>query len=164
MIPPTLGSGPVVLRPWTAADADWYAATTTDPEIQAMTREPPDLTGDAVRAAIERSAGHPDHAGWAIEVDGALAGNAALDLATGAIAYWIAPAARDRGVATAAVRLMTAHALAAGLTDVHLWVKAGNEASARVATRAGFRRTPDRDHEVTVKGAVWTAEYYALSR
>jgi RimJ/RimL family protein N-acetyltransferase len=162
---PTLRLRAVVLRPWALADAQWYAVTATaDPDIQAMTSEPPDLTAAAVAAAITHYAAVPTHLGWAITVDGALAGNAGLDLATGALAYWVAPEARGHGVATTAVRLMSAHAFAAGLAEVHLWVRAGNTASARVALRAGFSRTPARDHALTIKGEPWQAEYYALPR
>jgi len=66
-----------------------------------------------------------------------------LDRAAGSaeVGYWVHPAARGRGVATAAVTLVTAHAFEElALRRVDLRAAAPNLASIRVAEKAGFRR------------------------
>jgi RimJ/RimL family protein N-acetyltransferase len=60
--------------------------------------------------------------------------------AAGETGYWIAPWARGRGVATAAVRALAAHAFAAGLARIDLHTAWENEGSQRVAMGAGFSR------------------------
>jgi RimJ/RimL family protein N-acetyltransferase len=56
------------------------------------------------------------------------------------IGYWVGPWARGRGVATAAVRALTAHALEAGLHRLELLTHWENGASQRVALAAGYHR------------------------
>jgi RimJ/RimL family protein N-acetyltransferase len=56
------------------------------------------------------------------------------------IGYWVGPWARGRGVATAAVRALTAHALKAGLHRLELLTHWENGASQRVALAAGYLR------------------------
>lgn len=66
--------------------------------------------------------------------------------ATAEIGYWTHPAARGRGVASEATRLVARHAVITiddgglGLHHLTLRAAAGNVASQRVAERAGFRR------------------------
>ncbi len=96
---------------------------------------------------------------------GELLGNAALDLAAGTLSYWVAAAARGRGVATAAVTLMAEYAFTlGGLSELRLWVRAGNRASARVAEKAGFTRAPALDRTIDVRGEPWIAHYYTRTR
>jgi RimJ/RimL family protein N-acetyltransferase len=79
-------------------------------------------------------------------VDGRLAG--AIDLKktdwsalTTEVGYWSAPWVRGRGVTTTAVRLLASWALTdQGLERVELLAATGNEASSRVADKAGFQR------------------------
>jgi len=56
------------------------------------------------------------------------------------IGYWVGPWARRRGVATAAVRALTAHALGHGLDRLELLTHWDNTASQRVALAAGYQR------------------------
>lgn len=58
------------------------------------------------------------------------------------IGWWLAPAVRGRGLASAAVGLLAAWALAPPLGLRQVWARIGraNQASARVAAAAGFRR------------------------
>jgi ribosomal-protein-alanine N-acetyltransferase len=162
-----LTDGSILLRPWRLEEADWYAAQVRDGQIQQHTSEPADLNAGQVREAILSYADDPDHLGWVITAadSGDLLGNAALDLATGAVSYWVATPARGRGAATAAVRLMADYAFDGGaLNEVRLWVRAGNRASARVAEKAGFIRAPDLDETIPVRGEPWTAHYYTRTR
>jgi RimJ/RimL family protein N-acetyltransferase len=57
----------------------------------------------------------------------------------GDIGYWVAPAARREGLGSRAVRLLAAHGLdALGLPWIEIAVSPDNEASRRLALRAGF--------------------------
>lgn len=56
------------------------------------------------------------------------------------IGYWVGPSARGRGVATAAVRALSAHALTHGLERLELLTHWENPASQRVALAAGYQR------------------------
>lgn len=164
---PDLTDGNVVLRPWRPDDADWYAAQSTDPDIQRLTSEPPDVTAQQVRDAIARYADDPTNRGWVTCATdtGERLGNAGMDLDEMSVSYWVAAPARGRGVATAALRLMTAHAFATtDLAELRLWVKSGNHASARVAEKAGFHRAPHLDETRTIKGEPWSVEFHTLPR
>ncbi len=56
------------------------------------------------------------------------------------IGYWVAPWARGRGVAAAALRTVAAHALAQGMRRLVVRTQPENAASQRVALAAGFSR------------------------
>ncbi|WP_051367382.1 GNAT family N-acetyltransferase [Hamadaea tsunoensis] len=62
------------------------------------------------------------------------------DRAQAELGYWVAPAARNRKIATAAVRALTEAAFAAGLERIEVCAEWENIASQRVALAAGFRR------------------------
>jgi RimJ/RimL family protein N-acetyltransferase len=63
------------------------------------------------------------------------------EAATAEIGYVVVPAARGRGVATEALRLITDWAFAErGLERLELRISMANEASKRVAMRCGYRR------------------------
>jgi len=80
---------------------------------------------------------------WAVaDRDGRVIGRATvhlrIDEGAGEVTYWVVPAARRRGVATAAARAATAWAHEVGLVRVELRHSTRNPASCRVAARAGF--------------------------
>jgi ribosomal-protein-alanine N-acetyltransferase len=55
------------------------------------------------------------------------------------IGYWLIPEARNRGLATRAVGLLTTWGLGAGGLDrIEAWVEPGNDASVWVLSRCGF--------------------------
>ena len=56
------------------------------------------------------------------------------------VGYWVGPWARRRGVATAALRALSAHALSHGLERLELLAHWENPLSQRVALAAGFTR------------------------
>jgi ribosomal-protein-alanine N-acetyltransferase len=68
------------------------------------------------------------------------------DLPAGELSYWLVPAARGRGLAGAAVRLMMSSIVsAAQLRSVVLDIEPGNVPSVRLAERLGAqRRSPSR--------------------
>lgn len=82
---------------------------------------------------------------FAIEVDGEAAGGVGVQLhedverVSAEIGYWLGEAHWGRGIATAALRAVTAHALTTlGLTRVFALPFATNAASIRVLEKAGF--------------------------
>ncbi len=122
---------------------------------------------ERVEDGIRKAMGDPIRLSWAItKADtGELLGNAGIDMATGEIYYWLAAAARGRGVATAAVELITAHAFGADdRSALYLWVRPGNVASARVAVRAGFVRAPELDRLMVDDRDSVMANFYELTR
>ncbi len=82
------------------------------------------------------------------------------------LGYWLAPGARGRGVATRALRLVRDWSFeVTGLVRLELFTHRENEASGRVAERAGFvlegvRRGWDLDRDGTPEDDV----FYALLR
>jgi RimJ/RimL family protein N-acetyltransferase len=133
----------IVLRPWRTTPADAAALAAAWDAAGRGPGESPDawIAGDAGRRA----------AGLALDLvvalDDAAAGEVGLrnlddDRRRAEMGWWIAPAHRGRGLATAAVRLLAGWALGppCGLVQVWARIEAGNAASARVAAGAGFRR------------------------
>jgi RimJ/RimL family protein N-acetyltransferase len=157
---PELGDDSVRLRAWRSADAEWYAAAIRDQLIQRFTTEPADLTPERAAEAIRAAAAAPDRLSYVIcsPATGDAMGAITAQLANGVadVSYWITPEFRGRGMATAALRLLSAWLLARG--DVHelrLWTHVAATAALRVARNAGYRRDPDRDTTRTVKGQPW---------
>jgi ribosomal-protein-alanine N-acetyltransferase len=154
----------VLLRPWEAADAEWYVAAAGDQLILRFTSEPPDLTVGRVRASIGDLAAREDVVGFAVcdSTSGQWLGNIGISYADGIghVSYWVARAARGRGVATRALRLVSDWAVQTlALREVRLWTEVGNTGSQRVAERAGYRRQAALDQPRLVKRGVATATY-----
>jgi [ribosomal protein S5]-alanine N-acetyltransferase len=157
---PELIDGTVRLRAWRTADAAWYAATAHDPLIQRFTTEPPDLTPERAAEIIRTLAATSECVAYVIcppvagEPCGAI--TVRLDDGVGEVSYWVAPEARGRGIATAALRLLSDWLLARGdVRELRLWTHVADTAALRVARNAGYRRDPDRDATRTVKGQPW---------
>lgn len=171
MLPDTpLTDGQVLLRPWRPEEAGWYVAQSRDAEILRWTNESPTLDEATARAAIEDMLATRAHAGLVITdaATGALLGNAGLardvGAAVGKLAYWVAPAARGRGVATRAVRLLIDWAWQCELDRVELWAHLDNVGSQRVAERAGLHRERVEQGGKQVKGETWDVVHYGLAR
>ncbi|TDC39381.1 N-acetyltransferase [Micromonospora sp. 15K316] len=141
-------AGGLLLRPWEAIDTAVFLAAYRDPEIQRWhTRRP--VTEEQVRDwfdtyrldwAQERGA----H--WAVtrgggEVLGRIAVRGFdLDDGVAGCAYWVLPAARGAGVAPRALAAVSEWALGeAGFHRLELDHSTRNQASCRVAVKAGFR-------------------------
>jgi RimJ/RimL family protein N-acetyltransferase len=142
----------VALRPWRSGDAPTVARVCADPDIQRWTLVPEGYTEahaeEFIAYATEALA-----AGTSAEL--AVVAAADADVVLGAaglvridwdheqaeVGYWTAAEGRGRGVATRAVRLLTAWAFRElPLARLQLMPFIGNEASERVAERAGYRR------------------------
>jgi RimJ/RimL family protein N-acetyltransferase len=125
-------------------------AAASDPETQRWLPLPRPYSADDARWFIHTFAAEQQRSGdglvRAVEVAGRLVG--AIDLKktdwrarTTEVGYWAAPWARGEGHTTRAVRLLATWALTdQGLERVELLAATGNEASSRVAAKAGFQR------------------------
>jgi RimJ/RimL family protein N-acetyltransferase len=145
----TLSDGVVTLRFWRHDDAPAVFAACQDPLIGRFVPIPQPYSEDDARTFIEmrrRDRDGGDEQGFAI-VD------ASTDELLGAISrhgpfghramfgYWLAPAARGRGVATRSLRLIIDWTLATtAVIRLELYTDVENDASGRVAQRAGFER------------------------
>ncbi|WP_369136944.1 GNAT family N-acetyltransferase [Modestobacter versicolor] len=143
--PETLVSEGVVLRAMTAADWALEQALSEDPTVIRWTTHPPHLTEEAARQRMaevaERARARVGQRYAVCSPDGEALGMAALTVERSpepAVGYALLPAGRGRGMAVAAVRLMTDWLLSVGHPCVRLGMLPDNEASARVAARAGY--------------------------
>jgi RimJ/RimL family protein N-acetyltransferase len=141
--------GVVRLEPLGAAHLEGLAELGPDPDVQRFTHVPSPWEDGFERTWVQRY--NQDNGGrpaFAIVDDssGEFLGMAALvrlDRAAreGEIGYIVAPAARGRGVAVRALQLLTDWAFGElALERVELRIDVENEASLRVAERAGFTR------------------------
>lgn len=147
--PPPSSAGGVRLRPWRGTDVDALLEGFGDPVVQrfSWSQERPYSRADAVAYLRERAAdAGPDvHLAVVDPADDRLLGGASLfgvdrQLGTASVGYWLAPAARGRGIATAVVRRLAAYAFHdLELARVELTCEPSNAASRAVARRAGFR-------------------------
>ncbi len=79
------------------------------------------------------------------------------------VGYWVAPWARRRGIATAAVRLITEFGFSElGASEIELLAEPENAASLAVAERAGFRRGPLLPNHIAIKGSTHDVFMYTL--
>jgi RimJ/RimL family protein N-acetyltransferase len=77
--------------------------------------------------------------------------------------YWVAPWARRRGVATAALRLITRFGFEElGVRQIELLAEPENVASLRVAEGAGFIRGPLQRGAINISGEVHDGYLYTL--
>ena len=144
---PVLEGEGVRLRPWSAGDVDAYVRGFTDPEAARWSPgHPPVSREDGLRRIdrIARRAAEGSTLGWAVEVDGLVAGAVGIRSVNrvdrhASVSYWVLPEARGRGVATRAVQVAACHAFdALGVHRLQLQHALANTASCRVAEKAGF--------------------------
>jgi RimJ/RimL family protein N-acetyltransferase len=156
---PELQAGDLLLRSWSAADADALLAAYTDPEIQRWHARTVESRQEAEDLITQYNQGWQKEAAasWAI-TDPAVLGRVAfriidLDGGTAEIAYWVTAAARGRGVAVRAVIALSRWALDdLGLHRLDLQHAVANTASCRVADKAGYA------YEATLRSSVLHAD------
>jgi RimJ/RimL family protein N-acetyltransferase len=160
--PDRLAGDGVALRAWRAADAPAIERICADPVVRRWSSLP-----RGVPAWIERQRAKPDGYSFAVTAPGddRALGRAALghlDLARreAELSYWLLPAARGRGLALAAARLLAAWGFEAlGLATILLDIDADNVPSQRLATVLGARRRPGShvvaDREGVARELVW---------
>ena len=103
-----------------------------------------------------------------LEIEGSLAGHVTLTCegTSAEVGYWIRVERTGRGLATAAVRLVTQTALATrpDLDHIELHCNLANTASARVATKAGFRHFESRERTPRTVAESGTETVWILTR
>jgi RimJ/RimL family protein N-acetyltransferase len=137
----------VGLRPFTLADVGSITAACQDSEIIRWTSIPSPYPAEFATAFVRlqdewRADGSAFHFAIVDRRDGELGGSIGLDaikFPPAQVGYWVAPWARRRGLATHALRLVTAWAFETlPLDTISLVTKIGNEPSERVAAAAGY--------------------------
>jgi RimJ/RimL family protein N-acetyltransferase len=172
---PRLSDGEVLLRAWELADAPAVLAACQDPAIQEFTRVPVPYCRAHADEFIALSARE-----WCERVSAPFAvtdltgrrlwgacglHNVDLDTGTAEVGYWVTPAARGRGVATAALRLITEWALGpGGLRQVYAKVEQVNGASTTVARAAGYEPVSTPAELVELKGRTRAYTEYRRTR
>jgi RimJ/RimL family protein N-acetyltransferase len=173
---PPLTDGTLLLRLPRDADAPAIAEACSDPEIARWIPVPVPYRLEDARSFVAFTA-----EGWssgreptfviADAADRALLGTLALhrrpdEPGKAAVGYWLAPGARGRGVATRAVRLVVGWAfdIEPGLVRMELLTLVGNEASGRVAVRAGFTREGILRRFLSFRGELVDAVMFARLR
>ncbi|WP_380170649.1 GNAT family N-acetyltransferase [Kineococcus sp. DHX-1] len=150
-VPDRLPAGPVVLRPFRDGDVAMAVDLATDPYVPLTGSLPAHADADQALAWVRRQQGRvAEGVGYALAIadrdsDEALGQiglwSRALDEGRLAVGYAVAPSARGRGVAAAALTALTSFAWTVpGAHRVELVVEPWNEASIRTAERAGYRR------------------------
>ena len=147
---PPLTDGEIVLRAWQRSDAAAVTAACQDPELPRWTAVPDNYTRRHARDFISGTgadlASGRELALAVVDSDDRLLGALGIsnfdwvDLKA-EIGYWIAAEARRRGVGARATRMLAVWALTQlGLERLELLANPENEASQRLAVRAGFTR------------------------
>jgi [ribosomal protein S5]-alanine N-acetyltransferase len=147
---PPLTDGEIVLRAWQRGDASAVAAACQDPEIPRWTVVPHNYTRRHARDFISGTgtdlASGRELALAIVDREDQLLGALGIsnfdwvDLKA-EIGYWIAAGARRRGIGARATRMLAVWALNhLGLERLELLANPDNQASQRLAERAGFKR------------------------
>jgi RimJ/RimL family protein N-acetyltransferase len=147
---PPLTDGEVLLRAWEPGDAPAVTAACQDPEIPRWTVVPHHYTQRHAREFIRGTASDlvngRELALAIVDRDDRLLGALGISNFDWAdlkaeIGYWMAPEARRRGIGARATRMLAVWALTSlGLERLELLANPANEASGRLAERAGFTR------------------------
>ncbi|GAB1823311.1 GNAT family N-acetyltransferase [Herbidospora sp. RD11066] len=153
----SISAGPVTLRASTEADVPAVVRACSDPLTQRfITTLPSPYTEEDARAWLTDITEARWGAGGAEfvvadsetdELNGVIGLHVPDRFGNVEVGYWVAPWAREKGVATAALRALTAWAFEHGAPRVHLVAEMENVASQKVALAAGFR------HEGMRRGA-----------
>jgi ribosomal-protein-alanine N-acetyltransferase len=137
------------LRPWRLDDVEALPDVASDPDIVRYLnhRFPSPYTRADAEVWVRLQLEQQDVRHWAIEVDGTLAGGIGITpgelerAGNVMVGYWLGKPFWGRGIATYALRALTAHALAT-LRPRRMWalVMGANAPSARVLEKAGYVR------------------------
>ncbi len=170
MIRATLPFALGTLRPLRDEDAEPIARACADLSIGRWTQIPQPYRPEDAEQFVRSKAGE-DHV-WAIDADG-FAGvigvrntMATMPGPSTEVGYWVASWARGRGVATGALIAVRDELARNGYQRIHWEALAGNEASVRVARRAGFVIEGYRRQGMVQRGRLvdavvggWTADH-----
>jgi RimJ/RimL family protein N-acetyltransferase len=147
---PPLTDGEILLRPWSLSDVPAVTAACQDPEIPRWTVVPHNYTKLHARDFLSGTsvdlANGRELALAIVDGDDQLLGALGVSNFDWAdlkaeIGYWMAPEARRCGIGARATRMLAVWALThLGLERLELLAHPQNEASQRLAARAGFTR------------------------
>jgi ribosomal-protein-alanine N-acetyltransferase len=145
-----LNDGRFALRRWTEPDLACVRLASADPDITRGTTVPERFTPEGGIAFIHRQRSRATEGVGVSQAIVDTTSDRAIGLviislrpqpSVGGLGYWIVPGERDRGAASAAVRLVTPWAFdALRLRRVEAWVDPQNLASQRVLLNAGFQQ------------------------
>lgn len=169
---PPLSDWRIGLRRWREADVACIRLAGTDPRIPQGTTVPAIFTPAEGLAFIHRQLRRVENGEGVSQAVVEVESGRAVGLMwvalrpqnhVGGLGYWIAPPARGRGVASAAVRLAVPWALEAlGLRRLEAWVEPDNLPSQRVLCRAGFQQEGRLRNFLTVDGRPSDALVYSV--
>lgn len=147
----------ITLRPLAPEDAAHFEALLgPDAEGVAMTSHLPyPLSAALAREWIVLRTGPGGHVFAVIDAAGRFLGTMGFGGPKDGVpgfGYWIGLPYRNRGIATRAGRLCVAHARALGVKRMVAETFPGNEASARVLAKLGFRRMGPVDRHYPLRG------------
>jgi RimJ/RimL family protein N-acetyltransferase len=164
----------VTLRPWRPSDRDDLAALANDRRVSINLRDvfPFPYTADDAERFIAFANGMVPQTNFAIDASGRLAGGVGYSLhqdverVAAEVGYWIGVPFWGRGIATEAVRQVTALAFSnhPDLRRLYALPFATNAASARVLEKAGYRREAVLRQSVIKEGVVQDQWLYAILR
>ncbi len=168
-----LGLPDCTLRSWRPEDAEAIVRHADNRRVWLNLRDRfphPYTPADAHRWIRESASASPETQ-FAIAVGAEAVGGIGLELqtdvclGTAEIGYWLGAAYWGRGIATEAVRSMTAHGFAAlGLRRIFAGVFAWNPSSRRVLEKAGYSLEGRLRQAVIKDGHVLDAFLYAIVR
>lgn len=156
---PEVRTARLVLRGWTDADRDPYAALNADPRVREFLGPP--MTPEESSSQIDRIVEHWDEHGyglWCVELDGTCIGFTGLstpDFMDGVEVGWrIAAEHWGRGYATEAARAALSFGFGhAGLDEIVSFTAAQNLRSRRVMEKLGMTRDVHGDFDHPRAGA-----------
>lgn len=160
----------ITLRPLRVADAAEVAALSSDPDIHRFTMITRTLTPESSQrraVAAERAWRSGRAVRFAIrDADGVLLGECSvwfMPMRTAELAYWLGVPARGRGVATAALRLISRWVVDEfDVGRLQLKTHPGNLGSQRVASKVGFQREGLIRGELFIDGVQEDVVLYSL--
>ena len=166
--------GPIVVREWEEADAEAVVRPANDRRVWLGLRDafPHPYGIEDGKRFIAKARAMTPRTFFAIEVEGRVAGGIGYTLHSdveriGAeVGYWLGQEFWGRGIATTALRLLTAHAFRAHPELQRLWAVpyATNAASARVLEKAGYVREGTLRRSAIKDGRVLDQWMYAIVR
>jgi RimJ/RimL family protein N-acetyltransferase len=169
-----LRAGSTVVRPWQIGDAEPLAVQANDREVWLGMRDafPHPYGIEDANRFIGMARQMVPESFFAIEDDGKIAGgigytkHADVERIGAEVGYWLGRAFWGRGIATAALRLLTGHAFTANaeLRRLYAVPYCSNLGSARVLEKAGYRREGTLRQSALKDGRVLDQFMYAIVR
>jgi RimJ/RimL family protein N-acetyltransferase len=169
-----LRSGSILVRQWEEADVESLSAQANDRAVWLGLRDafPHPYSLDDARRYIATARQRSRQSSFAIEAAGRLAGGIGytehpdVERIGAEVGYWLGREFWGRGIATAALRLVTEHAFRVNPELRRLWAVpySSNPASARVLEKAGYRREGTLRQSAIKDGRVLDQWMYAILR